>query len=87
MAIFWSFGQHVAALALQDLGSGSREFRFDGFGLSSGVYLYSLLAGDHVARKKLLLMKESSGLVRGYRGSMRPRFVLFGHSVGVAPKV
>ena len=45
MAIFWSFGLHVAALALQDLGSGSREFRCDRSGLVSGVYLSRLQAG------------------------------------------
>jgi hypothetical protein len=38
-------------------GSGDHELRFDGSGLSSGVYFYTLQQGSLAASKKMLLVR------------------------------
>jgi hypothetical protein len=38
--------------------AGVHEVKFDGSDLARGVYFYRLQAGDYVATKKLLLMKQ-----------------------------
>jgi len=37
--------------------AGVHKARFDGTGLSSGVYLYRLRAGDFLSTKKMLVLK------------------------------
>ncbi len=51
------YGQQVAVLhhAVQD--AGRHQIRFDGSGLSSGVYFYKLQAGPYVLTKPLVFMK------------------------------
>jgi photosystem II stability/assembly factor-like uncharacterized protein len=51
-------GQEVRSLINSDLGPGSYNIRFDGSGLSSGVYFYSLLSdGQRLDTKKFVLNK------------------------------
>jgi len=47
----------VATLVSGDQEAGYHEVKFDAGGLSSGVYVYTLKAGDFVAAKKLLLVR------------------------------
>jgi hypothetical protein len=37
--------------------AGCHEAKFDGSGLSSGVYFYSIRAGDFVETKRLLIIR------------------------------
>ena len=57
LTIFNALGQQVAELVNGDIESGYHEARFDGSGLSSGMYFYRLQAGDLADTKKLLLIK------------------------------
>jgi hypothetical protein len=41
----------------QNMLSGKHEIKFNANGLPSGVYLYTITAGDFVETKKMLLMK------------------------------
>ncbi len=50
-------GQSVALLQNGEQGAGYHELRFDGSGLSSGVYFYRLQAGNFVQTRKLLLLQ------------------------------
>jgi len=57
LSVFNTLGQIVATLVngLQD--AGSHEVKFDGSGLSSGVYFYRIRAGAFVETKRLVLLK------------------------------
>jgi len=57
LTVFNTLGQQVALLQNGEQEAGYHEVRFDGSGLSSGVYFYRLRAGDFVQTRKLLLMK------------------------------
>jgi photosystem II stability/assembly factor-like uncharacterized protein len=57
LTLFNTLGQQVATLVQGEEKAGYHEVRFDGTGLSSGVYFYQMTAGDYVATKKLLLLK------------------------------
>jgi hypothetical protein len=50
-------GRKVALLVKEKKEPGNYEVRFDGSGLSSGVYLYRMQAGDFVQTRRLLLLK------------------------------
>ena len=50
-------GQEVANLADGWIGAGTYEVSFDASGLTTGVYVYSLTAGDFTASGKMVLMK------------------------------
>ena len=50
-------GREVAVLLNEKKEAGYHEVRFDGSGLSSGVYFYRLRAGDFVETRKLLLVR------------------------------
>jgi hypothetical protein len=50
-------GREVATLVNGWIDVGSYEVEFDGANLASGVYFYSLTAGDFSAVKKMLLIK------------------------------
>jgi hypothetical protein len=50
-------GQKVRSLIHQTFPAGLHSVRFDGTGLASGIYFYSIKAGDFVAVKKMILMK------------------------------
>jgi len=57
ITIFNILGQEVAQLANGEVGAGYHEVRFDGSGLSSGLYLCRLRAMHYSAAIGLLLMK------------------------------
>ena len=57
LAVFNTLGQQVATLVQGEEEAGYHEVRFDGTGLSSGVYFYRLTAGTFVQSRKLLLLK------------------------------
>lgn len=57
LKIYDLLGREVATLVNEELKAGVHSVRFDASDLSSGMYIYTLRAGDFVASKKLLLMK------------------------------
>jgi len=57
LIVFNTLGQQVATLVSETQDAGIHDVRFDGSGLASGVYFYRLNAGDHVATKKLLILR------------------------------
>jgi lantibiotic leader peptide-processing serine protease len=57
LVVYNSLGQEVATLFAGEQGAGSHEATFDASGLSSGVYIYRLTAGEFVATKRLMVLK------------------------------
>jgi hypothetical protein len=57
LSVFNALGQQVALLQNGEQEAGYHEVRFDGSGLSSGVYFYRMQAGSHVETKKLLMIR------------------------------
>jgi GH35 family endo-1,4-beta-xylanase len=57
LAVYDVLGREVSVLVNEKKAPGSYEARFDGSGLSSGVYLYRLVAGSFALSRKLVLMK------------------------------
>ncbi len=57
LTVFNTLGQQVVQLVNGDKEGGYHEVKFDGSGLSSGVYFYRLRAGDFVETRKLLFVR------------------------------
>ncbi len=57
LSVFDILGHEISVLVNERKDAGSYEVKFDGSGLSSGVYFYRLQAGAFVQTRKLLLMK------------------------------
>lgn len=57
LKVFDVLGREVAELVNGEVKAGKYEARFDGANLSSGVYFYTLRAGDFSDTKKMLLVK------------------------------
>jgi hypothetical protein len=57
LTVFNTLGQQVTLLQNGEQEAGYHEVRFEGSGLSSGVYFYRLRAGDFMATKRLLLLR------------------------------
>jgi len=57
LTVFNALGQQVAVLQNGEQEAGYHEVRFDGSGLSSGVYFYRIQAGDFVQAKRILLLR------------------------------
>jgi len=57
ITIFNTLGQEVATLFPGEKEAGYHEVKFDASGLSSGVYLYRLQAGNFVQTRKLGLVR------------------------------
>jgi hypothetical protein len=57
LTIFNTLGQQVATVVQGEQEAGYHEVKFDGSGLSSGVYFCRLKAGNSVETKRLVLMK------------------------------
>jgi len=57
LTVFNTLGQQVALLQNGEQEAGYHEVRFEGSGLSSGVYFYRLRAGDWVETKQFLLLR------------------------------
>jgi hypothetical protein len=57
LVIYDVLGREVALLVNQKLNPGRYETEFDGTKLASGVYFYSLEAGNFSQTKKMVLVK------------------------------
>ena len=57
LSIYNTLGQKVATLVSKKQPAGSYQVKWNASGLSSGVYLYHLQAGEHVQTKKMIFMK------------------------------
>ena len=55
--IYNSIGQKISTLVKQVIPAGSYEVQFDAEGITSGIYFYTLKAGNFVETKKMVLMK------------------------------
>ena len=55
--IYDVLGKEISTLIDQVVPSGNHEVRFDATRLSSGIYFYSLIDGDFIKTKKMVLMK------------------------------
>jgi hypothetical protein len=57
LSVYDLLGREVAVLVNEKKEPGSYEVKFEGVGLSSGVYFYRLQAGEFATTKRLLLLK------------------------------
>ena len=57
LTVFNTLGQQVALLQNGEQEAAYHEVKFDGSGLSSGVYFYRIQAGSFVETRKLVLLK------------------------------
>ena len=57
LKVYNLLGQEIAELVNGRMVSGSHSINFDASGLSSGVYIYRLQAGNEVQTKKMMLIK------------------------------
>jgi predicted esterase len=57
LAVFNTLGQQVAQIQNGEQEAGYHEVKFDGSGLSSGVYFYRIEAGSFLETRKLLLIR------------------------------
>ncbi len=57
LKIFNLLGEEVYTLVNANEKAGEHALHFDGYGLSSGVYIYKIIAGDFSQAKKMLLVK------------------------------
>ena len=57
LEVFNVAGKRVTTLVNETRGAGPHLVEFDASSLSSGIYIYRLIAGDFVEHKKMLLLK------------------------------
>jgi hypothetical protein len=57
LAVYDLLGREVSVLVNERRDAGVHEVKFDGDGISNGVYFYRLTAGNFVQTRKLLLLK------------------------------
>ncbi len=57
LKVYNIIGREVAELVNQNETAGEHSLQFDGSGLSSGVYFYSIIAGNFRETKKMILIK------------------------------
>ncbi len=57
LKIYNILGQEVATLLNKELDAGAYTYNFDASMLSSGVYLYSIVSGNFLRTKKMILIK------------------------------
>ena len=57
IAVFDVLGKEIQTLVNDNLKSGKYELQFDATGLSSGMYFYTMEAGDYKSIKKMVLVK------------------------------
>ncbi len=57
LKLFDILGKEVKTLVNEEKQPGEYEVKIDGSGLSSGVYLYQIIAGDYIQTHKMILQK------------------------------
>ncbi len=57
LTVFSSLGKEIAVLVNREYSSGNYKVNWDASALSSGVYFYTMRAGNFIQTKKLLLVK------------------------------
>ena len=57
LKVYNILGKEIATLVNEVKGNGNHEVSFDGSGLASGVYFYTLQAGKITQTRKMILMK------------------------------
>ncbi|GAB4287396.1 MAG: hypothetical protein Kow0098_03880 [Ignavibacteriaceae bacterium] len=57
LKVYNLIGQEVATLINNELPAGTHEYHFNASSLSTGVYFYTITAGDFTATKKMMLIK------------------------------
>jgi len=57
LVIYNMMGQQIVVLVSDRQAAGSYQYKWDGGGLASGVYIYRLTVGDFVQSKKLVILK------------------------------
>lgn len=57
LQIFNTLGQEVAVLVDKEISAGRYNYTFDASGLTSGIYFYTLSAGNNSITKKMILIK------------------------------
>jgi hypothetical protein len=55
--IYNILGKEITTLVNEEKPAGNYEIKFDASSLTSGVYIYKLLAGDFIQTKKMILLK------------------------------
>ncbi len=57
LKVFDMLGKEVATLINRELSAGNHEINFKASGLSSGVYIYTLLTSEYISSKKMILLR------------------------------
>ncbi|MDZ7626214.1 MAG: T9SS type A sorting domain-containing protein [Ignavibacteriaceae bacterium] len=57
MKIYDILGKEVATLVNATRNAGNYEVNFDASGLASGMYIYTINAGNFTSSKKMMLLK------------------------------
>lgn len=57
LEVYNVLGQHVTTLVDERQSAGQYEVQFDGSELSSGVYIYRLVAGNYIESRQMMLVK------------------------------
>jgi len=57
LKVFDILGSEIANLVNEEMPAGTYEVSFDAFGLSSGIYFYTINAGSFIQTRKMLLVK------------------------------
>jgi hypothetical protein len=57
LAVYDLLGREVAVLTSGKKAAGRYDIRFDGGGVSSGVYIYRLIAGSQIQTRRMVLIR------------------------------
>ncbi|MDP4175841.1 MAG: T9SS type A sorting domain-containing protein, partial [Bacteroidota bacterium] len=57
LKVYDILGQQVSTLVNKEQNAGEYNVMFDGTSLPSGIYIYTLTAGNYMASRKLMLLK------------------------------
>ena len=57
LKVYDVLGKEIETLVNENLKPGTYEVKFDGSKLSSGIYFYTLAAGEYNETKKMVLIK------------------------------
>ena len=57
LKIYNTLGEEVKNLIEEELDAGSYEIEFDAAGLTSGIYLYTIITKEFIQTKKMIVMK------------------------------